>query len=567
MFELEQPTIPDLSDLSLYTLSPYAHVKIYQIRDPLSFDSEPDFGPDREVVFGRVSEAADAAVYVTRRASRVSWSTDDKLIDVHFDLFILYQERASSLLFICASSRVDGLYRRIARDLCGYDPRILGLSLLNRALKELEGSRFFNVGMRNRQHSSLTESYRMITGSNADQAIREEDARLFHRGHCFGSAIENGVDITIGLSSASKIWSNTSMALPDLLSWCANIARKVNQAGQAVTGSRLDILQMGEPVSAIPAHVLSAEWEKDVYVDQPLAQLIVNDHTHKGPLTDFDLSIQTSDQQRVVIDLSGGGLNVQLQFEIGNDPAYAYAGAGGRVELDHGRSTEDLIDYLNDNPLHLMLDDWSRLCGTEHFSAPEGLFQPFPDAQIRPIDWVSCGVDIQVEFDPRDTQSVSVHGFVCSELDASENDIVYCDHGSGEAADFIVMRTRGDAGVEIELYHCKGAAGPEAGNRVGDVYEVSMQAVKALIFCDLPRLAARISDRFKRDVGSARFVRGDPDAMMELSSRRPVTFQMVVVQPGVTRMDLQAKIGECLSAANYHLVRAGQRELLVWGSL
>jgi hypothetical protein len=314
-----------------------------------------------------VSDDTNSSVYVTRMRSPVPWSTDDGLIDVEYGLFIFYFDEKSSLLFICASTRSDGLYRRIVRDLVGYDPKILGLSELNRALKDLEQARFYNVGMRNRQQSSLTESYRMLTGSRVDEAMRAEDARLFHRGHCFGSAVENGNEVTIGLSSASKIWSNTSFSLPELLAWCQNLARKILDKRAAVTGSNLDLLKMGEVVSKIPANALWAEWDKDVYIDPPIARFEVRDGTFEDSLTQFNLVVDNSNADGAVLLLQGNNLETRIQFKIAESPQFSYLSEDQTtVDLAYGRHTELIIDYLNDNPLNLMLDDWSRVCGDEH---------------------------------------------------------------------------------------------------------------------------------------------------------------------------------------------------------
>ena len=72
--------------------------------------------------------------------------------------------------------------------------------------------------MRKRHKLGQFESYRTITGPSGDRAIQESDGRLFDRGHCFGRAIDGGSQITIGASSASKVWSNTSDQIPVLLS-------------------------------------------------------------------------------------------------------------------------------------------------------------------------------------------------------------------------------------------------------------------------------------------------------------------------------------------------------------
>jgi hypothetical protein len=67
----------------------------------------------------------------------------------------------------------------------------------------------------------------------------------------------------------------------------------------------------------------------------------------------------------------------------------------------------------------------------------------------------------------------------------------------------------------------KGAGGTAPGNRVGDVYEVCAQAVKSIIWCDLPRLVDRLLDRRARGKGIGRLVRGDEATMRALAARRP----------------------------------------------
>jgi hypothetical protein len=124
-----------------------------------------------------------------------------------------------------------------------------------------------------------------------------------------------------------------------------------------------------------------------------------------------------------------------------------------------------------------------------------------------------------------------------------------------------------DDGVNVSLYHCKSAGGAEPGNRVGDVYEVCAQAAKSIIWCDLPRLVDRLIDRMQRRKGVGRIVRGTVAEMRALATRRPVKFKMIVVQTGITKANLDAKLAEVLAAANSHLVRAGHGELEVWQAL
>lgn len=560
-------SLPDLADLSLYSLSPYAHVKIFRLREPFNLNIAPIFGADREIVFSWISDAQRASVYITRRVSGVRWASDDRLVDVRYDVFIFYFDEASKLLFVCASQRADGFYRRIVQSMLGYDPRILPLSHINRALKELDDPRFFQVGMKKRQAASLAESYRIMAGSHADEAIRAEDARLYDRGHCFGSATDGDSRITIGLSSASKIWSNATLSLPELLGWCRKLARKIHDKKAALTGSKLDMLLTGSTVTRIPARALYAMWSNHIYLEPPLALFSAGGVDHALPLTDLSLEIAHSDEEAIRLRLAGDLIETLIDFHLSSDEAFfRYAEGTPSVRLGWPGHEVDLIDYLNDDPVGFMLDDWSRLDGEEHFLAPEGGFELFSDMQVDVLDWKAADVDIQIEYATGAELPKSIQGHLASALNTDEFEIVYWDHGSGETADFVTFKSREDGGVDVRFYHCKGASGEGPGNRVGDVYEVCGQAVKGFIWCDLRRLVKQLVSRFGRKTGMAQFIRGTEAELKALVSSKPVTFQMIVVQPGIARGAIEPKLAEVLGAANSHLETSGLLPMRLLGS-
>lgn len=558
--------VPDLADLSLYSFAPYAHVKIFRLRELLDPNVAPSFA-DREIVFSWVSAVQHASVFVTRKQSGVRWASDDRLMDVRYDVFIFCYDEASKLLFVCASHRADGYYRRIVRSMVGYDPRILPLSHVNRVLKELDDPRFFHVGMKKRQAASLAESYRIMAGSHADEAIRAEDARLYDRGHCFGSAYDGGDRITIGISSASKIWSNATLSLPELLGWCRKLARKIHDKRAAMTGSKLDMLLTGTTVTKIPARALYAMWANPIYLDPPLASFKLASIDYELPLTDLSLEIAHSDEQAIKLRLTGDTIETLIDFRLSTDDAFfRYADGSPPLRLVWPGHEVDIIDYLNDDPVGFMLDDWSRLDGEEHFPAPEGGFELFGDELVDTLDWTAAGVDIKVEYVAGAGCRKSIQGHLAATLNTEEFDIVYWDHGSGETADFVTFKSRDNGGVDVRFYHCKGASGAAPGNRVNDVYEVCCQAVKGFIWCDLRRLIKQLINRFGRGAGMAQFVRGTEADLRGIASARPATFQMVVVQPGIARGSIEAKLAEVLGAANSHLVTSGLLPLRLLGS-
>jgi len=440
----------------------------------------------------------------------------------------------------------------------GYDPRILPLSHVNRALKELDDPRFFQVGMKKRQAASLAESYRIMAGSHADEAIRAEDARLYDRGHCFGSAYDGDNRITIGLSSASKIWSNATLSLPELLGWCRKLARKIHDKRAALTGSKLDMLLTGTTVTKIPARALYAMWANPIYLDPPLALFVSGGIDHTAPLTDLSLEIVHSDEDSIQLKLAGDRIETLIDFRLSADETFfSYTDGTPPLRLVWPGHEVDVIDYLNDDPVGFMLDDWSRLDGEEHFPAPEGGFDLFGDDLVDTIDWAAANVDIQVEYEAGAGLGRSIQGYLASALNSDEFDIVYWDHGSGETADFVTFKSRDDGGVDVRFYHCKGASGTAPGNRVSDVYEVCGQAVKGFIWCDMHRLIKQLTSRFGRKTGMSQFIRGSEADLRALALAKPTTFQMVVVQPGIRRGSIEAKLAEVLGAANSHLETSG----------
>lgn len=304
-FEVGELSTQDLEDLSLFVLEPYYHVKLYQLDQTIDLTTPLVFPQPLQAVYESFSEAHNAAVYITREISLPRWTTDDRLSIVQPDLFIFYQHVETGLLFICASRRSEGLYEQLVAGFQAANPRPLPLVRLNRALNDLSTPEFFNVGMRNRVASSTTESYRIITGSNADKAILKSDGRLYHRGHVFGRASDDGGLVTIGLSSASKIWSNTSSKLPGLIAWCEKLARRIASDRVPVTGSGLDYLDVGEEISELPLGIIGVDWPVSVYRTTPIISFKIAERETRAQLLDFDLDVDAarSDEQTVMLVL------------------------------------------------------------------------------------------------------------------------------------------------------------------------------------------------------------------------------------------------------------------------
>ena len=426
--------------------------------------------------------------------------------------------------------------------------------------------------MRNRVPGNQTESYRIITGPSADRAILPSDARLFHRGHCYGRGETGGNAITIGLSSASKVWSNRSSQIPDLIAWCAELARRIQADVVPVTGGGLDHLSPGEEVNRLPPGIFRADWDYDVYRNPRVAELRTNGGSSTLQLLDLDIEIQrdecTDASVALVFRTNEVGFRATFSFDTERlfEPG---TNDGVAVNVATGNRTVPLIDFLNECPLCFYTEDLSLLRGSDLYRPfEEGERRLFPANQIEVVRWEDEGVDPRHESGVARDGLRSIHDYVEGQLNGGPASVVYCDHGSGEVADFVVFAER-DGQVVVSLFHCKAASGDVPGDRVGDAYEVCGQAVKCVVYADPARLIGRIAGRYERQAGVARFARGDRDVLrglLQAYGRAQFRFEVVVVQPSIARNQLSPRIAHLLSATNDYVVRGGFVPLRVMGS-
>lgn len=217
----EPPTVtrPETKNVSLYALRPYNHVKIYQVDDGADVDLEVELPSSYDLVFRRDNPQHSATVFITREKTKPRWTSLEQFAGGNHHLFVIYYDRESRLLFLNSSCRDDGLYEDLSSMLTQSLPRQLPLNRINKVLLDLENFDFFNIGMRSRMLKNNKESYRTIAGSGAQKAVSRSDSRLYNRGHIFGRAQEGSRFVTLGYSSSSKVWSNTSTTIPQLLAW------------------------------------------------------------------------------------------------------------------------------------------------------------------------------------------------------------------------------------------------------------------------------------------------------------------------------------------------------------
>jgi superfamily II DNA or RNA helicase len=566
-FEAAEESSDDAPDLSLYSLRPYHHLKILQSRQPIDVSQEIQAPAGFTIVHRHVSPDENTAVYVMQCRARPDWTSVDHLDSVSHELVVIFFHEQTGLLFVCSSLRTQGFYEHVAEQFGDPAPlRGLSFKAVNRVLLDLQDLRLFNLGMRNASATRRSESYRTLAGPGVADTVEESDKRRFRRGHWFGSASDSGEEITIGLSAASKVWSNKSSQIPKLINWCKRLATKIATQRVPMTNSGLDHLPVGEEVVRIPDGLTSVDWNEVAYLSPPMAIYTKADGTEiECQLLDFDavLNRNNADEQSISLQLVGKDVEQSLTFQLDQDPLFFRCEGPEMISVVDEDGFVGIATYLNRHLPTFFTANCGSLEGRNYFDPPNMNLPPFSALRVENVDWKEAGVNIEVEVANPEPDPSSIHGYLRNRLLAEGASLILYDHGSGELADFVTFQVRPDD-VLVTLFHCKGSCEPIAGERVEDLYEICGQAIKSARWVDPKLMLNGLNRGYAR--GSS-FLRGTiEEARALLSGQLPVSLQIVLVQPGLSRARFTHRGGNLLAAVDDYVYGGRCTRIRVLGS-
>jgi superfamily II DNA or RNA helicase len=560
-----------IDDISFYNLNPYCHVKIYSAD---GINLQPDFNvPGQNILYHRISEEYNSVIIITNEFEKPKWISTDDLINVMHYLYFIFYDTETKLLFINSSIKTISFYDELVRVFAQGTPKRISKYSINKVLADISNTEFFNIGMQNRSANS-GESYRIIAGSNAENTIKKSDGKNYANGHVFLKGVSDGENITMGYSSASKVWSNAYEKIPKLIKWCKHIGNKIISEREVKTNTGFDNLPIGIVIDRFPYLPYGATWNQDTFVDYPfLLQLKDDEIIANIQLLDFDINVkkESCSATEMILDIGFGNITIPIKYDFINYYQFREVlDCEYKIECNSGTPI-DFLTYLNENPLHIFLFDFGSVINNEFFPPqPEDSFQ-FDSQNIDAVDWTSSNTDITKELyisneeKLRNENKNSVQESIRDKLISEGYPIVIFDHGTWEICDFISFRENQDS-IDICLYHVKGSTGTSPGDRVGDVYEVCMQAVKSQIWVKpkkvfIEKVISRVSGNPEK------FIVGNQTSFETIMGKnKRINFSFAIIQPGISQSTLTPKLSYILAAADDSIRNNGFERLLVFGS-
>lgn len=568
----ENDRVPTFSkdEISFYNLNPYCHVKIYRT-EGIDLEGIAEIS-GHEIIYHAVSNDNNAIVFITKEVERPKWILTDELINIKHYFFMIYFDTDTGLLFIHSSIKSNQFYDDLIKTFGIGEVSRISKYEINKVLIDISNPEFFNIGMLNRSaHSG--ESYRIISGSNAENTIRKSHGKNYANGHVFLKGRSGESNITVGYSSGSKVWSNAYEKIPNFIRWCKIIASKIVSDREVKTNTGFDNLPIGRPVNTFPLQAHFANWHHETFSEYPIIQITQDGEIISSyQLLDFAIELvkESSSLEQVAINLIYDDLVIKLSYDFQNHFQFREL-----YELDfiieYNGYCDKLITYLNETPFQIYLDDFATISNHEYFEpVREGQFQYTAD-NIVSYNWDEHDTDITKEF--YDTEELkiendeknSIHETLQVKLIQENYDVLIYDHGTGEVADYISLKDNPDR-VEICLYHIKGSSGEEPGNRVGDVYEVCMQAVKSQVWT-VNKSAFENKILRRTNNREDKFLIGNKETFTSLMhANKSIIYRFSIVQPGISRDTFSARLSYILAATNDSLLNSGYEPLLVIGS-
>lgn len=554
----------DYDAVSPLLLKLYAHARIFECVEQPDFNL---FGPiiGRKLKLAKqwMSEDGLITLLLTVDHEPPNWATSDVLVNVRHDAFLLAYNEATRLCFIGSTRRTDRLYIELMQTVAKDNHRPLSYEATLRARAGLTDMKFYAVGLRNTALNSQAESYRMLTGPRAERAVTPGDGRAYVQGHYFGSGVDGDERETIGASSNSRIWSNQRLTVSEYLDWITKLNSRLN-GEENIAESQLDLVQHSRSLRALPPLVIGGSWHKTAYRQAPRVRYRQTGHPNWffAQITDLELESFAVQGQELRFDVVSAQHQLPFVFSLAGGQLIRQRGTNWEVELSS--SLDDWMNFdtwLSIHPPVFYASDKSSFEGMNAYPPPSLVAMQLAEGDVEALDWQGC--EITREFDEADPNRLTVQRHLENLLREKEGlEALVYDHRTGEAADFIAITQEPNDRFRVSLYHCKGAGGAPSGGRVNDVYEVTCQILKSVVYCEATALTDHIEHRINpgRHQNPSRFLVGTFERTQEILLNQAadrIEFAVHGVQPGISSAAVDEHLADLMAFSLDYVKRGG----------
>ncbi len=422
------------------------------------------FRPSQRIFQPQVSRRDNLLVLIVNQREGIDWTDSRDIAIDSWDLYVAYFDQNRNLLYIHSSRKGDSTAK--LANCVSRAPVLIRDEETFKAFTGLRRLTLHSVGLTSR---SRNVRYQMFAGLDVRSAIDPIQQQSKLKSNIVGIGYEDGERRSVGCSRKGKIWSMRSGSLADWRAWCDMIGAKLSQR-DTHPNDFLKYTLIPTSVSSLPpAQAVMADWPDQLFetlnfrfeVIAPLRSYQFDDCqvdlvAWNITADSFQFRLRAGEDLEVVLSL-------RLESGPGGDESYIVERISGpQLEIDAAGQRCTVVDFFNQNPPLIRLEDGSQLAGNIFLKPQEELSDTYERGLIQSLDW--AGVDIAKESRWKDgaLRPDSIQQRFIEHLEDSLATFIIDDDDTGESADIVAIEET-DETIIVFFWHCKYSSGDTPG--------------------------------------------------------------------------------------------------------
>jgi superfamily II DNA or RNA helicase len=543
----EMQKVKEEIEISILALRPKISAHVYRTNAFYPERFGKAFRPKQRIFQAHLSRQDNLLVLIVNQQENINWTDSRDIAIDNWDLYIAYFDPNRQLLFIHCSRKGDAT-GHLARAISS-NPALIKNEEPFKTFTGLRRLTLHSVGLSSR---SRNVRYQMFAGLDVRDAIDPLQQQSKLKSNITGVGYEEGERRSIGCSRKGKMWSLRSGSLADWRRWCDNIGVKLNDPNNQPDGF-LKYTLIPISVANFPmCNALMADWPDQLFESFNFRfEVIFGGRSYEFDDCQIDLHAWNQGGDSFEFDLKAGDdLHAVLKLRLiatsnGEETYIVEHVSGDNAEIVAGGQQNSLVEYFNENPPLVRLEDGSQLAGNILLKPQEELQDTYDRELIQTFDWIGNGCDITKEsrWKNGELRLNSVQQHMIEHLEAGPATFIIDDDDTGESADIVAIEEE-DERIIVYLWHCKYSSGDTPGNRIVDLYEVCGQAQKSVKWTwNFRTLIKHLINRettHTRD-RDTRFIKGslnDLATLRKTARRKFIDYKIGIVQPGLSKSSM-----------------------------
>jgi superfamily II DNA or RNA helicase len=387
-------------DIPLQNLKPTLYTTLYRTNcttwRPENFKNGIENKSTIQHIDKYINYEKDTMVILLARKLPVDWADIQEIYTLEWELIILYWDREQQILFI-NSSGCKGYLKKLAQAVMGKEAitHIKDQDVI-RCFSGVTRLRIQSLGVRSIPPGNI--SYSMYAGPDVIPGLSTTQRSKSSASNLSGSGYEGGRRVSMGCSTAGRVWAHTPKNISSLIQGCQHVGEKILDASidpdMVLKGVLVPKIIKTRP-DKMP---IGIEWPELFYLDSEASyRFTLKQGKMKITLPIFNTDIRLVDPATtgdIRFEVISDSEEIRREFTLTiHSTGYTISG-GKALNIEQGGHERLLGTFFEEHPPTIWFHDGSFLEGDRFVESPK-IYAPYLRENLTAWDW--AGVNIHKE--------------------------------------------------------------------------------------------------------------------------------------------------------------------------